>query len=99
MSDSMHPIPHDPKDVEPGGLVLTELVDKVPTAYLPEGGGFLDWSVTPMPAADRVERFLDELSDGTKFDIFIGRASEQVRRVARADCSNDLAHFSSSSWL
>ena len=72
MSDSMHPIPHDPKDVEPGGLVLTELVDKVPTAYLPEGGGFLDWSVTPMPAADRVERFLDHLSNGTKFEIPAG---------------------------
>ena len=61
-----------PGDVDPGGLVLTEFVDKVPTSYLPEGGGVLDWSVTPMPAADRVERFLGHLSNGTRFEIPTG---------------------------
>lgn len=73
MSDSTQdPIPRDPGSIEPGGIVVTEYVDLVPTAYLPEGGGVLDWSVTPMPAADRVERFLDQLSIGTAFEIDTG---------------------------
>ena len=64
----------DPGSFDPRDFILDELVDEVPTAFQ-DGDTALDWSVTPMPAPDRVVRFLDALSVGTVIPIDVGEFS------------------------
>ena len=55
-------------DIDPGGLVFTQLVDEVPTAH-EDASGPLGWSVNPMPASDAVARFVGKFDPQCAYSL------------------------------